>query len=977
MSQLPADEAFLRFQSNEERIDRFVNDAVGYSASGGQSVPSLRALAAQVTQFYAGIYASTSAGLAGTTNGKYFSVPSGAASAASLNLYLNNAGTATLVGVFPSQAIAQLGRVQFSRRGTTFLFNDPVGTSVEVGWTTLRFWKGDTNFRRVADRALSTLAAGKALFIDVATDIPTTDYPVQEADLTAIAADIVLGTKILLVANYADGYLVGEIAELLVNKEITNSIAAVQASATATATQARYARSKLTTSQSTFSYAFDSSTNVMTLSWVGLRMLRGTGTGVVFINDITNYALANQQALFVDMSLSSPLAVQEANYNDIAVDCITGSKFLLVANYFGSVIGEVAGFIRSEQVELKAEEAQLNSKDSRRIVTGTVTSAVPTGSSYTVSVSEGRSYKENNGGEPEFKIAPMSDVLLAAGECLVVDFIGGTKDANDRYIPVKLLVAQASATGWMTAKKYVIVGNAGFGSLFGAYRTAPPATSSSRKIGIHDGKVAFSTSTGTPLPTYDPNTRTLTWPELLIPIKDRVAPLQNRIKLQAGSITFPTGLYWVAALDLSQANYTLTPASAISIGNYFQGGWDGEDENLMPLFCVSNGISYPICFPPTVGSTTFPGSQGASSYDPSEIIVVQSADEVDIYMKGSNPSSNKYLRYRMQRKPNTSISSDVWRWNEVWEVSRSGDFTFQNVRQICNGGENEMAIRQKTKSDFMGGTAHGDEELFSVTMLIDGSYVALGGTGSYRCRRIEFLQGSNMFEVDTVPAKLNRLAKSYKRWVFEAGEVEIFNNVVWEAAVTLSLTFMTMLTFLRWNVNLQISDRGYRSPLYLEEDISDTYKVTMGLGGTNFVNGETVTITANDGTGTGMEGTATVDGTGAVTAIKVTENGSGYTIGEALTIASKTGAGAGATGTLAGGFSMVYTSAQIAKASGPTGYSAEVELLEGWDKPNRRFNFSNSASYNKFYFDYTGPDYVTQVGEVFKSRARYKIDTKN
>lgn len=234
-----------------------------------------------------------------------------------------------------------------------------------------------------------------------------------------------------------------------------------------------------------------------------------------------------------------------------------------------------------------------------------------------------------------------------------------------------------------------------------------------------------------------------------------------------------------------------------------------------------------------------------------------------------------------------------------------------------------------------------------------------------------------MYEVDTVPAKLNRLAKSYKRWVFEAGEVEIFNNVVWEASVTLSLTFMTMLTFLRWNGNTQISDRGYRSPLYLEEDISDTYKVTMGLGGTNFVNGETVTITANDGTGTGMEGTATVDGSGAVTAIKVTKNGSSYTIGEALTIASKTGAGAGATGTLAGGFSMVYTSAQIAKASGPTGYSAEVELLEGWDKPNRRFNFSNAPSYNKFYFDYTGPDYVTQVGEVFKSRARYKIDTKN
>jgi hypothetical protein len=330
----------------------------------------------------------------------------------------------------------------------------------------------------------------------------------------------------------------------------------------------------------------------------------------------------------------------------------------------------------------------------------------------------------------------------------------------------------------------------------------------------------------------------------------------------------------------------------------------------------------------------------------------------------------------MQRKPSSVISSDVWRWNEVYEVERTGEYSFNTLRQICNPGENEMAIQQLGKSDLMGGTAHGDEELFTVTMLIDGDVVPLGSTGNFRCRRVEFLQGSDMYEVDTVPAKSNRVAKSYKRWVYQGGEVEIFNHIEWEDAITLSLTFMTMLTLLRWNGDVQISDRGYRSPLYLEEDISDTYKVTMVLGGTNFVNGETVTITANDGTGTGMEGTATVSN-GAVTAIKVTKNGSGYSIGEALTVTSKSGAGAGATGTLAGGFTMVYTSANIVKASGPTGYSAEVELLEGWDKPNRRFNFSNSASYNKFYFDYTGPNYTTQVGEVFKSRARYRLDTKN
>ena len=79
----------------------------------------------------------------------------------------------------------------------------------------------------------------------------------------------------------------------------------------------------------------------------------------------------------------------------------------------------------------------------------------------------------------------------------------------------------------------------------------------------------------------------------------------------------------------------------------------------------------------------------------------------------------------------------------------------------------------------------------------------------------------------------------------------------------------------------------------------------------------------------------------------------------------------------AGIIAEIGTSANIAKASGPTGYSAEVEILEGWTRPNRRFNFSPAAEYNKFYFEFCGAGYAVTTGEVMRSHARYRIDTIN
>jgi hypothetical protein len=50
MAQLPLDQGINRFKANEERIDRFANEATGYTASGGQTVESIREFLARIEQ---------------------------------------------------------------------------------------------------------------------------------------------------------------------------------------------------------------------------------------------------------------------------------------------------------------------------------------------------------------------------------------------------------------------------------------------------------------------------------------------------------------------------------------------------------------------------------------------------------------------------------------------------------------------------------------------------------------------------------------------------------------------------------------------------------------------------------------------------------------------------------------------------------------------------------------------------------------
>lgn len=73
------------------------------------------------------------------------------------------------------------------------------------------------------------------------------------------------------------------------------------------------------------------------------------------------------------------------------------------------------------------------------------------------------------------------------------------------------------------------------------------------------------------------------------------------------------------------------------------------------------------------------------------------------------------------------------------------------------------------------------------------------------------------------------------------------------------------------------------------------------------------------------------------------------------------------------GFEQRYSQAHHAKAwSDVSGVCAEIEIVQGWTFPNRRFFFSSAALYNKMYFDFTGP-ITTLPGDVWRIRSVYRI----
>lgn len=132
-----------------------------------------------------------------------------------------------------------------------------------------------------------------------------------------------------------------------------------------------------------------------------------------------------------------------------------------------------------------------NARRARRAVDGRIYKQVNNlNGTVTVSLSQGRVWREGNNGVIEYRIEGMTDVVLAANQAIVADL--DTVDANGttRVVPTIVNLAAASAVGWQSGNKLVLYSHttssagADIDQIYGggAYRLDP--TRSSRDLSL-------------------------------------------------------------------------------------------------------------------------------------------------------------------------------------------------------------------------------------------------------------------------------------------------------------------------------------------------------------------------------------------------------------------------------------------------------------------------------------------------------------
>lgn len=295
-------------------------------------------------------------------------------------------------------------------------------------------------------------------------------------------------------------------------------------------------------------------------------------------------------------------------------------------------------------------------------------------------------------------------------------------------------------------------------------------------------------------------------------------------------------------------------------------------------------------------------------------IVKKTTDAIDIYVKGGNKSSNRYIHYPIRHfvkelDRNVAASNyDIWRIEECYEVEKTGDFTFTPVKQIVYKGEWELAIRESGATDAIGGSFHGDEVMKEVTLLINGMKRDITTTETIVCDKVSLMFRSDLYRDNIkTPDNLVKVGEHFKLCEFTKDGMELYQEVKFDVAMNLTYAYLTMLPILRLEgvtTGQQITNEAFRDYDYKIYDVSQA----------------------------------------------------GFTH-DLLTKRS--------------GIKQAWIYGTV------SGISANVKIIERnvW-LPNENMRIDNPSAYNKFYFDFCGT-YTTTIGEVWKQRSKFKIDTSN
>lgn len=197
---------------------------------------------------------------------------------------------------------------------------------------------------------------------------------------------------------------------------------------------------------------------------------------------------------------------------------------------------------------------------------------------------------------------------------------------------------------------------------------------------------------------------------------------------------------------------------------------------------------------------------------PDKIYVYGLNENIDIYVKGSNEESQNYIGYHvrhLEKSIDTSeISSnyDVWKINGASEYLRNKSNDFRLVQKVVRSGEWEMALYERGATDFVGGSAHGDEITTSVEAFIDGKKVALDEFIDTEADEFVLSTVSDVYRDNTITAELELIAEHHKTYTFNKDGLQLEQEVIFKEDLLWFRPYLSMLPILRTNDGGQVTD---------------------------------------------------------------------------------------------------------------------------------------------------------------------------
>ena len=122
---------------------------------------------------------------------------------------------------------------------------------------------------------------------------------------------------------------------------------------------------------------------------------------------------------------------------------------------------------------------------------------------------------------------------------------------------------------------------------------------------------------------------------------------------------------------------------------------------------------------------------------------------------------------------------------------------------MTTSGNWEVAVTMRGRDNFVGGLAHGYEQMDTVTMIADGRVVT---SPSLECEEFRVLLSTNLIDLDD---GVTEIAKHTVEYLFCGGELKIKQSLIWKVDDYVNTSYMAMLPAAQAVTDHYCSDKDY------------------------------------------------------------------------------------------------------------------------------------------------------------------------